>query len=83
MNEVVVALIGGLSLVIVAMIQTGRKTGKARWEENKADHNFVVEKIDQLGKSLGRSVDRIEKTAERTEVKLDTHINDHLTGKLD
>ena len=45
MNEVVVALVGGLSLVIVAMIETNRKVGKARWAENKEDHNFVVEKI--------------------------------------
>jgi hypothetical protein len=64
------------------MIQTGRKIGKARWEENKADHNFVVEKIDSLGKSLGLSIDRVEDTALRTEVKLDQHINDHVTGRL-
>jgi len=82
MNEVIVALIGGLSLVIVAMIQANKKVGKARWEENKADHNFVVEKIDSLGKSLGLSIDRVEDTALRTEVKLDQHINDHVTGRL-
>lgn len=82
MNDVIVAIVGGLSLVTVAMIQTGRKIGKARWEENKADHNFVVEKIDSLGKSLGLSIDRVEDTALRTEVKLDQHINDHVTGRL-
>jgi len=81
-NDVIVAIVGGLSLVTVAMIQTGRKIGKARWEENKADHNFVVEKIDSLGKSLGLSIDRVEDTALRTEVKLDQHINDHVTGRL-
>ena len=83
MNEVVVALVGGLSLIIVAMIQTNRKVGKTRWAENKEDHNFVVSKLEHLGKSLGASIDRVEETAIRTEVKLDTHINDHLTGKLD
>jgi hypothetical protein len=82
MNEVIVALIGGLSLVIVAMIQANRKVGKARWAENKEDHNFVVEKIESLGKSLGLSIDRVEDTALRTEVKLDQHINDHVTGRL-
>ena len=81
MNEVVVALVGGLSLVIVAMIETNRKVGKARWAENKEDHNFVVEKIESLGKTLGLSIDRVENTAIRTEVKLDQHINDHITGK--
>ena len=53
-----------------------------RWAENKEDHNFVVDKIDQLGKSLGRSIDRVEETGIRTESKLDQHINDHATGKL-
>jgi hypothetical protein len=81
MNEVVVALVGGLSLVIVAMIETNRKVGKTRWAENKEDHNFVVEKIESLGKTLGLSIDRVENTAIRTEVKLDQHINDHITGK--
>jgi hypothetical protein len=82
MNEIVVSLIGGLSLVIVAMIQANRKVGKARWAENKQDHSFVVEKIESLGKSLGLSIDRVEDTALRTEVKLDQHINDHVTGRL-
>ena len=82
MNEIIVAVIGGLSLVTVAMIQANRKVGKARWAENKEDHNFVVDKIEQLGKSLGASIDRVEDTAVRTETKLDQHINDHVTGRL-
>ena len=83
MNEIIVALIGTVGLVVVAMLQTTRKASKARWEENKADHGFVVDKIDALGKALGASVDRVEETALRTEAKLDQHINDHVTGRLD
>lgn len=82
LTEVFVALIGAASLVLVAMIETGRRSNIRRWEDNKADHNFVVDKIEQLGKSLGTSIDRVEDTALRTEVKLDQHINDHVTGKL-
>jgi hypothetical protein len=82
MSEIVVSLIGAISLIAVALIETGRRTNKKRWEENKQDHNFVVDKIENLGKSLGLSIDRVEDTALRTEVKLDQHINDHVTGRL-
>lgn len=82
MSEIVVSLIGAISLIAVALIETGRRTSKKRWEENKQDHNFVVDKIENLGKSLGLSIDRVENTALRTEVKLDQHINDHVTGRL-
>lgn len=83
MTEIVVAAIGAISLITVALIETARRTSNKRWEDNKADHNFVVAKIDDLGKSLGRSIDRVEATSVRTEEKLDQHINDHVTGKLD
>jgi isochorismate synthase EntC len=82
MSEVVVSVIGAISLIAVALIETSRRTSKKHWESNKDDHNFVVDKIEQLGKSLGASIDRVEDTAIRTEEKLDQHINDHLTGRL-
>lgn len=82
MTEIIVALIGSLGLVAVAYLETERRGSKKRWAENKQDHNFVVDKIEQLGKSLGHSIDRVEETGIRTEAKLDQHINDHATGKL-
>ena len=82
MEAIIVALIGIFGGVAIALIEKDRRSSKGRWEENKADHNFVVDKIDQLGKSLGRSIDRVEETGIRTEGKLDQHINDHATGKL-
>lgn len=82
MNEVIVSIIGAISLIAVALIETSRRTSKKHWEDNKNDHAFVVDKIEQLGKSLGTSIDRVEDTALRTEAKLDQHINDHVTGKL-
>jgi hypothetical protein len=75
-------LIGAVGLIVVALIETGRRTSKARWEENKADHNFVVDKIENLGKSLGISIDRVEKGVERTEAKVDQHIRDHAKGDV-
>lgn len=82
MEAIIVAAIGAVSAIAVAFMEHSRRSSKARWEENKADHNYVVDKIEQLGKSLGTSIDRVEDTALRTEVKLDQHINDHVTGKL-
>lgn len=76
------AIIGGVSLILVAMIQGERRASKSRWDENKADHNFVVDKIENLGKSLGISIDRVEKGVERTEQKVDQHIRDHAKGEV-
>jgi hypothetical protein len=82
MTEVIVALIGSFSLIAVGLLEHGRRSSKSRWEENKADHNFVVDKIDALGKSLGISIDRVEKGVERTEAKVDEHIRDHAKGDV-
>lgn len=82
MPDIWVAIIGGISIIAVALIESGRRTSKARWEENKNDHNFVVDKIENLGKSLGISIDRVEKGVERTEAKVDQHIRDHAKGDV-
>ena len=82
MPDVWVAVVGTIGAVLVALIESGRRTSKSRWEENKADHNFVVDKIETLGKSLGISIDRVEKGVERTEAKIDRHIADHARGDV-
>jgi len=82
MEAVAVACIGLVGAVIVALIEKGRRTDVKRWEENKADHNFVVDKIENLGKSLGISIDRVERGVERTEEKVDRHIADHARGQF-
>jgi hypothetical protein len=81
-EAVLVAIVGVIGAIAVALIESGRRTSKARWEENKADHNFVVDKIENLGKSLGISIDRVEKGVERTEQKIDQHIRDHAKGEM-
>lgn len=83
MTEILVAIISGISVLGVALIEHGRRLSKRNWQANRADHDFVVNKIETLGKSLGRSIDRVEETGIRTEGKLDQHINDHATGRLD
>ena len=83
MNEIYVALISTFGLVIVAYIEHGRRTSKQHWEENKPDHNFVVDKIESVAKGLGISIDRVESTALRTEAKIDEHIRDHARGEFE
>lgn len=83
MIEISTALIGAVSLIVVALLERERRSSKKRWIENKSDHNFVVDKIESLGKSLGISIDRVEKGVERTEHKLDNHIRDHAMGEFD
>ena len=82
MPDIWVALIGSFSLIAVALIEAGRRTTNTRWEENKSDHNFVVDKIEAMGKSLGISIDRVEKSVVRTESKIDEHVRDHAKGDL-
>jgi hypothetical protein len=82
MTEIIVALVGVIGLIAVALIEKDRRSSKLMWEENKTDHNYVVEKIETLGKSLGRSIDKTNKSLERVEDKLDTHIRDHAVGDL-
>ena len=52
MTEIIVALVGVVGLIAVTLIEKDRRSSKLMWEENKTDHNFVVEKIDTLGKAL-------------------------------
>lgn len=83
MDQIYVALISTVGLIIVAYIEHGRRASNRRWEENKNDHNFVVDKIETVAKSLGISIDRVEKGVERTEEKLDNHIRDHARGEFE
>jgi hypothetical protein len=83
MTQIYVTLISTLGLVIVAYIEHGRRATKRHWEENKNDHNFVVDKIETVAKGLGISIDRVEKGVERTEEKLDNHIRDHARGEFE
>lgn len=96
-QNVIVAIITACSLVAVAYLQfvyrAGKKRGKDaveanemfmnQWVQNKEDHNFVVEQISTLGKTLGRSIDKTNNSLDRVETKLDTHIRDHAVGEFD
>lgn len=73
MEQIVVALLGVLGLLIASMVEWSRRA-------NKRDHEMVIRLISQVGEGLGRSIDRVEQTAIRTEEELDEHIADHARG---
>jgi hypothetical protein len=76
MTEIVVASLGVISAVLVALVEKTRR-------ESKKDHGMVAEKLDNLGRNLGRSIDRVEQNTVRTEGKLDGHIAEHARGAYD
>tara|TARA_Y100000310_G_scaffold37001_1_gene34804 strand:- start:15098 stop:15349 length:252 start_codon:yes stop_codon:yes gene_type:complete len=73
MEQIVVALLGVLGLLIASMVEWSRRT-------HQRDHAMVLQMLKQMGDSLGRSIDRVEQTAIRTEKELDGHIADHARG---
>ena len=73
MEQIVIALLGMLGLLIASMVEWSRRT-------NQRDHAMVLRMLQQMGDGLGRSIDRVEQTAIRTEEELDEHIGDHARG---
>jgi|TARA_Y100000034_G_scaffold84456_1_gene101105 hypothetical protein len=73
MEQIIVALLGVLGLLIASMVEWSRRT-------HQRDHAMVLQMLKQMGDSLGRSIDRVEQTAIRTEKELDGHIADHARG---
>ncbi len=73
MEQIVIALLGVLGLMIASMVEWSRRT-------NQRDHAMVLRMLQQMGEGLGHSIDRVEQTAIRTEEELDAHIGDHARG---
>ncbi len=69
-TPIVVAIIGLVGGVIVALIQQSRK-------ENKHDHNVVADLLHGVHKD----VVKVEKKLDHVENKLDDHIKEHSLPK--
>ena len=70
-SSIVVAIIGLVGAVIVALVQKGRK-------ENKEDHNIVA----QLLEVVHHDISKVEDKLDHVEVILDNHIAEHKTNKI-
>ena len=69
-TPIVVAIIGLVGGVIVALIQQSRK-------ENKQDHNVVAELLQDVHKDIVK----VEYKLGHVEEKLDDHIAEHTSAK--
>jgi hypothetical protein len=70
-SSIIVAIIGLVGAVIVALIQKSRK-------ENKADHNVVAHLLE----IVHHDVTKVEDKLDTVRVKLDNHISDHKAEKI-
>lgn len=75
--EIITALLGAFSLVIVAIIERRSRTDDSKWETNTKEHQALVSRMEDMGSNLGRSIDRVETNMrthlERIENKIETH----------
>ena len=58
--ELLTAVIGGLSLIAVAIVERRTRREDERWDLNTREHETLVSRMEDIGSSLGRSLDRVE-----------------------
>lgn len=75
--EVVVGLIGAMSLVLVAVIERRGRRDDEKWENNTTEHETLVKRMEEIGSSLGRSLDRVEGNLGEHIVRLSNKIEQH------
>lgn len=87
------AVIGALSLVVVAVIERRTRRDDAKWEANTREHEALVARMEEVGSGLGRSLDRVEsnlsssievltRKVERVDDTLVAHLEDHARGSV-
>lgn len=87
------AVIGAISLIVVAIIERRTRREDNRWEQNKEEHEALVGRMEDIGSSLGRSLDRVEsnltdhidslsRKVERLDGTVVSHLEDHARGEF-
>lgn len=77
MIEIATAIIGALSLLAVAIVEKRTRRDDEKWEQNTADHNALVDRMESIGTSLGRSLDRVESNLGEHIARLENKIEQH------
>jgi len=72
-ENVAVALIGTIGVVIAAMIANLHRDSRLTRQENSEDHARVKSSVDRLTDGI----DRVERKVERIDIKLDEHTTNH------
>ena len=85
------AIVGALSLIVVAVIERRTRKDEDKWIQNSREHEALVARVEDIGNNLGRSIDRVEnnlvasidvlgRKVERVDEVLVSHIEDHARG---
>lgn len=75
--EVVVAVVSGLTALVVAVIERRTRKEDERWEQNTREHEAVVARVETIGSSLGRSLDRVEDNLAHHIIRLENKVERH------
>jgi len=85
------AIVGAVSLIVVAIIERRTRKDEDKWAQNTREHEALVVRVEDIGSNLGRSIDRVEnnlatsievltRKVEHTDDVLVSHIEDHARG---
>lgn len=75
--ELVVAVVSGLTAFAVAVIERRTRRDEEKWEQNSREHDALVTRMEDIGKSLGRSLDRVEDNLAMHIIRLENKVEQH------
>jgi len=75
--EIIVAVVSGITALVVAVIERRTRKEDERWELNTKEHETLVNRMDTIGANLGRSLDRVEGNLGEHIVRLGNKLEQH------
>jgi len=75
--EILIASIGALSLIAVAVIERRTRNSDEKWELNAKEHEALVNRMEDIGSNLGRSLDRVENNLAHHIIRLENKVEQH------
>jgi len=75
--EILIASIGALSLIAVAVIERRTRNSDEKWELNANEHEALVNRMEDIGSNLGRSLDRVESNLAHHIIRLENKVEQH------
>lgn len=75
--EIIVAVVSGITALVVAVIERRTRKEDERWELNTKEHEALVGRMDMIGSNLGRSLDRVEDNLTHHITRLEKKVDKH------
>jgi len=75
--EIIVAVVSGITALVVAVIERRTRREDERWELNTREHEALVSRMETIGSSLGRSLDRVEDNLAHHIIRLENKVERH------